>query len=172
MTVTLSYAERWSLINQYRILEILDAANAHDYKLQREALESGFSEEYGESNIYQDELSVDACRHVIDVLNMYRILHFSYQRLSAPDKAAIDPTDIQFEGFDGNEEPRQLSYCKYLLEQGKWQELQRTKADYNSHSSTADRYEKMLQALRTIQGPSNTARARDLTKDEILRIVG
>ena len=76
-----------------------------------------------------EEMSIDECMYVYDVLDMYRVLIRSYEALA--DKDALTFGDVKIIGFDGNNE-------------GKWAE---TLAGYlNSHSMrTMSLYPQMLE---------------------------
>ena len=154
----LTKTERLILANQYRILEELEAKEAERYRNHRIALEEGYALHFSDAfqNI-SDEMSEEECRFVLDVLDLYRALHFSYKKLK--DKAGIDATFVNFPGFDGNNEPHHLAYCEYFCERlGRFAELGPVP---NSHMQMLDIYRRTLHAWEAIGRP------HELTKDQI-----
>ena len=132
--------------NQFKILEKLYPEESEYYSKHRKALECGYKLHYQWvlENIY-DEMSIEECQEVIDILNMYRSLTFSYKNLS--DKSGIDEKDIQFPGFDGNNEINQYSYTNYfIMDLNRFKELKNGSefADFNSHCEMRNRYHRML----------------------------
>ena len=158
----LSKTERLILANQFKILELLDPNEAEGYGNHRIALEDGFTLHYSDAfqNIW-DELPEDECRYVLDVLDMHRALHFSYEKLK--DRAGIEERSIKFSGFDGNNETHHMSYCRYFCDRlGRYKELaDHGHEGYNSHMPTLDMYRRMLGAWEAMGKP------HELTKDQI-----
>ncbi len=172
MRLKLTLVERIILSNQLRILEIVDSGDADYYRRTPDAVTAGYELEYGElaRAMSTDTMNEADSREVVDILNMYRELTFDYGELA--DKSGIEPRDVQFPGFDGNEEPKELGYVEFLLEQGKWRELQRT-GGYNSHSRMLPRYRAMLDAWhrwKSERAAEGTIQRRNLTREEILAI--
>ncbi len=95
-------------------------------------------------------------RFVVDVLDMWTFLERGYEKLSAADKELVDKEaspfgeNVQFSGFDGNNESEHLGIANFLVD-----ELERftrfAKRDLNSHFPTLDRYTSMLRAFRPIR---------------------
>ena len=67
-----------------------------------------------------DEMSVEECRYVYDVLDLYRVLIRSYGELK--DKEGLTPDDVKFAGFDGNNETKRWAFARHLKEEGRWTE--------------------------------------------------
>jgi uncharacterized protein len=164
--MTLTETERLLLVNQFRILEKLDATEADHHHRMAEILERGFTREYSLlTNGFSKEVSATTCEEVCDILDMHRALHYSYTDLE--DKSAIDAADLAFDGFDGNNETEYLSYASFLINGlNYWQESKNAGDGLNSHHSTLDRYRPMLRKWKA------SADKRRLTRDDILRIVG
>lgn len=162
----LSITERWMLANQYRILERLYPDEAGSLNQDRTALEDGYELHYEEAasrvNISMDGMTEDECREVLDILNMYRALTFSYRDL--PEKTGIEERDIEFPGFDGNNEGKQLAYAKYFcaLDEGRFTELGTPE---NSHFPTMNRYRRMLEDWESSENKYK------LTREDIQRIL-
>ncbi len=162
----LTRVERWILSNQYRILAALRPDEADHLEQKCEALDSGYELHYGwlAEHIVEDTMSEDECKEVLDILAMFDGLRLSYKTLS--DKSGIDESDIRFQGFDGNNETKQMGYAQYfcLQDDGRFTDIVNTK-NLNSHMPTMWRYQPMLREFKAI------GKGMDLTKDEILRVV-
>ena len=167
---SLTQVERLQLANQFEILEKLNPQNAECYAEKREILENGYTILYGDvfRTIYE-ELSMEQCRYVYDVLDMHRDLHYSYEQLA--DKSGIKPDEIRFRGFDGNNESKLYSFAEYLKKTGKWQET--LVGGLNSHSMiTINLYPKMLDKYRRIKEKrKDRLGITPLSADEIKEII-
>jgi uncharacterized protein YfbU (UPF0304 family) len=161
----LTPVERWMLSNQFRILEALYPDEAESYAEAREAIENGYELQYDllSQHISEDVMSVEDCNEVIDILNMFRVLKFSYEDLD--DKSEIDEGDIEFGGFDGNHEGKQMAFTRHFCGSGEsYAELNRS-GGFNSHWPMLDRYRQMLAEWK------KSANQHRLTKEDIQRII-
>ena len=142
----LTKKDRLFLINQLLILEKLYPEEQSYYAEHRKALQEGYKLHYSWlfSNL-DDEMSEEECREVLDILEMYRAITFSYKKLK--DKQGVTEEEIKFKGFDGNEETKQFSYVLYFtIDLKRYDEL-KDNAEYpnfNSHFPMLPRYRKML----------------------------
>jgi uncharacterized protein len=170
MPDSLSQVERLQLVNQFEILEKLDPENAKFYAEKREILERGYTILYEKvfNNIFE-EMSMDECNYVFDVLEMHRALINSYDRLT--DKAGLTPSDVAFRGFDGNNESKRYAFAKHLKETGRWEET--LKGKLNSHFiGTMHRYPPMLERWKRIRDQKDDLGAEwGLTADQIKEII-
>lgn len=163
----LSKKDRYIISNQLKILSKLYPSEAYEYENQRKAVEYGYSLNY--SGIFEnifDEMSKEECQEVIDILNMYRAITFSYQNLS--DNSGIEEYYLKFQGFDGNNETDQYSYtCYFILDLNRFQELKYDLEypDLNSHSPMLNKYRKMLDVWK---GCNNKNK---LTKEDVINIL-
>jgi uncharacterized protein YfbU (UPF0304 family) len=166
---TLTPFERLALINQFQILEMLDPGHKEEYTKHRGILEHGYTIFYADVfGGVRNELSIDGCKYVYDVLDMHLALLRSYEEL--PDRSGINPDDIRFRGFDGNNESKNLAFAEYLQEIGSWSEI--LKGGLNSHSlSTVEGYPRMLQRWAEIKGSSGAAGAWKMTADQIKKVI-
>jgi len=142
-----------------------------DYQLQKaRILESGFAGEYWfEVAGFETELSKQDCRRVTDILEMFRIITFSIQRLQKKgekfDKRLL--SDLRFRGFDHNDalEGHMARYVRYQMrDEDRWEELQPQVAEAdngNSHMRMLETYMRMLTEFRRIM----KARARRFDRD-------
>lgn len=147
--MTLSKIERLLLINQFKILEKLYPDEYETYSNNRKALENGYELNYSWFLPSDEVMSEDDCREVLDILNMYRAITFSYKDLY--DKDGINEESLKFNGFDGNEECSQYSYASYLIiDLKRFKELTYGNEfpDLNSHFPMMPKYNKMLKFWR------------------------
>ena len=152
-----SITERLIIANQFKILEKLYPEEAEYYAAHRKALESGYKLHYAEiAENFFDEMSEEECREVIDILDMYRSLTFSFNRL--PDKTGIAESEIHFDGFDGNDETRQYLYAQYfIVDLDRFTELTygQKHPDLNSHGHRLQKYRTMLAVWNSIDDKHN-----------------
>lgn len=161
-----SLRDRLMLSLLHRILArvLPEDANGEDgdeaYQLEKaEILESGFVGEYWfEVAGFETELSKDDSRRVIDILEMFRIITFSIERLEG-DGTPVDEKlawGLRFRGFDHNDslEGHMARYVRYQMRDGdKWEELQPQIDESdggNSHMKMLSIYMRMLTEYRRI----------------------
>jgi uncharacterized protein len=130
------------------------------YQLGRaRVIESGFTGEYWrEVAGFSTELSKRDCDRVLDILDMFRMITFSIQRLEKEGTTVSDELShqLEFRGFDHNDglESHMASYVEFLRSDGRWPELQTQldrNDDGNSHSLVLDTYTRMLAEHRRIK---------------------
>ena len=149
----LNLPQRLILVNQYKILKCLtdNVTEQQDYDNLITALENGYELHYQDCFEYmgENDLTVEECREVLDILEMYRGIIYSYNALKLKkEPTTLKEEDVMFPGFDCNNEYKQLSYVRYfIVDLDRYSEIQElNKTDnYNSHSKWLDRYVRMLQ---------------------------
>jgi uncharacterized protein len=162
--IGLSKKERLFLINQYRILALLDEEQADYYQKCIMILESGYEFNYHDLDQFIDEpMSAEESRETLDILSMFRVLNDSYKRLE--DKSGIEEWQIKFGGFDGNNETGEMAYVKFLAEQDDRFTDVIERGKYNSHCPCLGRYRKMLQYFQR-----NFPDAQILTKEQMQEV--
>jgi uncharacterized protein len=142
--VELTKKERLVLINQFLILEKLYPDEEKYYEEHRIALQHGFALHYQwiVENVW-DDLSEEDCRKVLDALELYRAIIFSFDALG--DKKDLTEATVRFRGFDGNNESHHLAYARYfIVDLGRYEELRRGQEypDFNSHCPMLETYAK------------------------------
>lgn len=161
----LSQKDRLILSNQYRILEALYPDEAEQFARHREIVESGYELAFDwiAEHIDNDPMSEEACEEVRDILDMYRRMGGSFEQLQ--DKSGIDPKDLKFEGFDGNNETGHLNFHEFLAKQGKWAES----PPLNSHGPMLEMYQRMLEVFRPLKRkvPLDNADIRAILAEKI-----
>lgn len=148
--LNLTVKERLVLVNQYRTLAALYPDERHHYLRHVEALESGYELHYRELTVrFADGLSAEDSREVLDILDMYSDLRFSFGHLK--DKTGIEEFEIEFPGFDGNNESERMAYARYFtIELDRFNSLHSgiKKHGLNSHMPTLNIYRRMLPVWR------------------------
>ena len=146
----LNEKDRLIIANQLKILEKLYPEEADYYAKHRKAVEQGYKLHYSWLvEHFYDEMTEDECREVLDILDMYRAIAFSFKKLQ--DKSGIDERSVRFAGFDGNNEGKQFSYAQYfIVDLGRFEELScdAKYPDFNSHREMLGKYRRMLQKWR------------------------
>lgn len=91
-------------------------------------------------------------REVGEILNMWDFMESSYEKFSAKQKERIrkeaEPfgRDVQFRGFDGNNETEHMGIARFLVEE--MERFSRFKGrDFNSHVPSLDAYRRMLRVF-------------------------
>ena len=164
----LSDKDRLIISNQLRILEALYPDEADYYAVQRKAVEQGYQLHYSELTAgFFDEMSLERCQEVLDILEMYRVLTFSAAELNDP---GIDENYyLRFKGFDGNYETSEMLYAQYFVEDlDRYDELKYGSefASFNSHTPMLEKYRCMLSSWRSLQ-----KRSYKLSRDELLTVL-
>lgn len=159
---SLTLAERSVLTSQHKILAALNATDEDCERKQHlkvvEVLTNGFTGEYDSVFAgFDPEISRRECRLVWDLLDMFRVLRFSLERLDEEEIAEIGEyveLALSFKGFDGNDavEARLMRYARFLVDDGRWDEQAKVfeKDRGNSHSPMLGSYRRMLAAFETI----------------------
>jgi len=164
--VELNKFERLLLMNQYRILSLLDQSNADHYNKLHDALENGYVASYRDDLFagIRDGLSVEQCAFVLEVMNMYDALQRSYDALD--NKQGIEEGRTKFPGFESDYEIAQLGYARFIVErEGRFSHLKSVRADFISHTPMLDQYRRMYDVWRL------AANRSELTRDDITAIL-
>lgn len=70
-------AQRLILSNQYKMMTMLDPANAERYRRLQTIIERGYGLQMRELDREFGELKEETCRTIIDIMEMYHALHVS-----------------------------------------------------------------------------------------------
>lgn len=156
----ISDAERLMLL---MLCDIYDSANAlgdFDTDFIRSAVfgEKLWSIPWKYSGIPFDDQDVPGVvKEVLDILDMWSLIEYSYTRLGPEDKlrlqeqAAPFGTAPQFRGFDGNSETSHMSTAEFLVNQlGRFVEFKNR--NFNSHSPLLGAYRRMLDFYLKVRG--------------------
>jgi hypothetical protein len=172
---SLTAVERQQLALLHRILARVvgddnDVDGDKAYQLERaQVLEEGFVGEYSKEFCgMAPELSARDSTFVLDVLDLFRVVTFSMNKLES-DGVDIDEDlrcALRFDGFDANDptEGQMLAYARYLVSEERWAELLDTfsaKNDRgNSHGRRAAMYRRMLDESARIEAERSRDRVR------------
>ena len=159
--------ERLLLMNQYRILSLLDQSKADHYDKLRDALEGGYVASYRDDLFagMRDGLSAEQCAFVVEIMHMYDALQRSYDALD--DKQGIEEERTKFPGFESDYELAHLGYARFVVErEGRFGHLKSVRADFISHTPMLDRYRRMYDVWRL------AGNRYDLTRDDITAMLG
>lgn len=185
----LSFLQRQLLAQQYEILAKLHEADEYvsaHHRKTAEVLREGYAGEYDRVfGAIQQEMSRSECKLVWDILDMFRILSASVDRLPPNDRAALGDDNerrLRFGGFDLNDsrEGRLLGYVHHLVATDRWEEITPRLVDIgdngNSHSRRLPAYERMLAAYMPIEEDRASSKrghsidAELLTVDELKQV--
>jgi len=185
----LSFQQRQTLAHQHEILALLRANDEYESQYHHtmvEVLREGYAGEYDRVfGAMPPEMSRSECKLLWDILDMFRVLSASIDRLSQDDRAALgdDNEDrLQFRGFDLNDsrEGRLLGYVHHLVGTDRWTEIKPRLAEIgdngNSHSPRLASYERMLAVYMPVHEDSTRGKrghsidAWLLTVDELKQV--
>jgi uncharacterized protein len=161
-TKSLSKAERLVLVNQYKTLQAVNAADEHmvkHYHRLEEIFERGYVQLYGTafSDLW-DELPPEVSEEALSILDMHRAMLWSLGQSPNPK----DVERVKFIGFDGNNESDHLGFAEFFTQDGdKYKELH----IFDSHHVTLPRYRRMLEEWKRME------RNPHLTREQIDRIL-
>lgn len=152
--VTLSTKDRALFIYLLKILKN-QGDQDYDYDNMIKALQYGYEYHYGDvfDCLFDEELSAADCREVLDILEMYRGIIYSFNNLKIEGKLkTLTENDVRFPGFDGNNETKQMSYVDYFINDlGRYDEIEElSRGYYNSHSPKMAKYKAMLKIWRSL----------------------
>jgi uncharacterized protein len=185
----LSCPQRHVLAQQHEVLALLQADDEHEsehHHAMATVLREGYAGEYGDVFVdMRSEMARSECKLLWDILDMFRALGGSIDRLSTEDHGVLGDDNehrLRFDGFDRNDtrELRMLGYVHYLVGRGRWAELKPRLVEIgdngNSHSPRLPSYQRMLAAYTPIyEQAAKGARgyaldAALLTVDELKRV--
>lgn len=163
----LSKKERLMLYNQFDILEKLsqDKAEEEYYSRKKEIVSYGFVSEYDTLVEGFEETSKEICEEVKSILSMFRSLETSFSKLS--DKSGIDKDDVEFKGFDENNEFDHYFFLDWYV---KDRYTEYRDKDLNTHYNTLGHYRNMLKKYNAIKSKYHN-KFHLLSKDEIMTII-
>lgn len=162
---TLPLNERRLLSLLHRILARVLPEDANDedgdraYQLElAELLEQGYAREYWREYAgMASELPKWRCEQVVDILQMFRSIKYSVDRLAGEEEPLHEniADGLEFLGFDHNDslEGSLAQYVDFIMRDNRWTELKpqlERNDDGNSHMPMLDVYLRMLGSFRGI----------------------
>lgn len=148
--INLSKVERLILANQYEILGEL--RQDEHYSKVADALRDGHKWLYQQifESVSDDFPDVDA-EHVFAILGIYGDMRNSYAELE--DKSKINEHQLNFPGFDGNNEAEFCSFTDALFKLGHFVDIIDILGK-NTHMPTTAIYRRMIQCWQELGKPN------------------
>ncbi|MFP1557088.1 YfbU family protein [Escherichia coli] len=109
-------AQRLILSNQYKMMTMLNPANAERYRRLQTIIERGYGLQMRELDRQFGELKKKPARTIIDIMEMYHALHVSWSNLQ--DQQSIDERRVTFLGFDAATEATSVMSALWLMWKG------------------------------------------------------
>ena len=136
-------AQRLILSNQYKMMTMLDPANAERYRRLQTIIERGYGLQMRELDREFGELKEETCRTIIDIMEMYHALHVSWSNLQ--DQQSIDERRVTFLGFDAATEARYLGYVRFMVNvEGRYTHFDAGTHGFNAQTPMRGKYQRML----------------------------
>jgi uncharacterized protein YfbU (UPF0304 family) len=146
---------RLLLVNQYRILAILDKDNASSHQINADILEEGHIGLYSSiTDSLSNGSTAEVGEEVHQILTMFRVIDNSLASLDAGERQQLDSKSLEFEGFDANEPEGHYSFARFIMSRlGLYQE--HNPLDLNSHSGLSlPGYRAMLRIYKSFSNRS------------------
>jgi uncharacterized protein len=158
----LTDTERLILANQYEILAVLKSDDS--YARLAEQLRDGHEWLYQQSfDYFAPNMSQEKAEFVVTILGIYSEMRDSYEQLT--DKSGIELHQVQFPGFDGNNEGDLLSFARALRQNERFIDTL-PEHGKNSHMPTREMYGRIIAKWREMGEPHFP-----LTKEQILGLL-
>lgn len=158
----LTDTERLILANQYEILGSLKKDET--YTRLAEQLRDGHEWLYQQNFEYlSSNMSNEDAELVVTILGIYSDIKDSYAQLA--DKSGIETHQVEFPGFDGNNEGELLRFSRALRESDRFVETL-PEHGKNSHMPTRDIYGRMIAKWDELGKPHFP-----LSKDQIVAVL-
>lgn len=142
-------AQRLILSNQYRLMMKLDPDNSGRYQRLQTIVERGYGLQMRELDKDFGRLQEDACREIIDIMEMYHAMQESNKMLDESERAEVDQRRLQFLGFDAATEAQYVHYVRFLVDsEGLYPQFDKADHHFNSQMPMLDKYRRMLATWR------------------------
>jgi uncharacterized protein YfbU (UPF0304 family) len=166
--VDINKAQRLTLVNQYRILALLEPTEAETHSYMASLFEMGLEEELAEWGWLDDQIDHRIAREVIDILTMFEALELSATKIE--DLSGDTLRWLRFRGFDHNQDFDHLRYYEASVARpGHWNHF-KDRQDLNGHSEVLPMYRRMLEEFQPIWRKKLNAMGYDLTKEELVTV--
>lgn len=141
--------KRLTLVNQYRMLAILDRDSSEHWSKAADMVREGWPVESLPDvdvmrSYMRDALTREDQQFVLDALNVFELVQ---DGIEAGLKPGRDHAITEFPGFDGNNETKLMSYARHVVEdERRFEHVQRSAEDFNAHMPTVELYQRMISA--------------------------
>lgn len=122
---------------------------------------------------FEDQETPEVVKEVLDILDMWSFIEYSFEKLSPSDKAILEKEAEpfgrapHFYGFDGNNETEHMSTAEFLVHKlDRFAEFKGR--EFNSHSQAVDSYKRMLTRYMQLR---NKLSFRTLGLDDLISIL-
>lgn len=122
---------------------------------------------------HDEEDDPDDVRFVVDVMEMWHHIESGYAKLSKKDKEKVKReahpfgTDVQFSGFDGNNESSLVGIARFLVrDMGRFEEF--ADRELNSHFPSVDMHRRMLNVFTPMR---DALIGGDLNAAQLVRVL-
>lgn len=174
----LTNPEKLILIMLAEIQEKLDIKDGTNYKLVTNAIysENTWALDWEMPGIVGSfpEQTPPQVKFVVDVLEMWSFIEEGYdsfdpkEKENIKEKASPFGSHVKFSGFDGNNETDEMSIASFLInDMGRFSRFK--KRDMNSHCSSINTYEKMLNVFKPLLSTLNGQ--MHLSADQVISIL-
>ncbi|WP_201534101.1 YfbU family protein [Psychrobacter immobilis] len=110
---------------------------------------------------FEDQDEPEIVKEVLDILDMWNFIEYSYEHLSEKEKEYLDEIvtnpfgkDPKFPGFDGNSESSYMGTASFIVnELDRFEEFKGR--NFNSHSPSLDGHGRMLTVFKEIRETIN-----------------
>lgn len=109
---------------------------------------------------FEDQDDPEIVKEVLDILDMWSLIEFSYGKLSEEDKEYLEKTvapfgkDPKFPGFDGNNESSHMGIASFIVNDlDRFEEFKGR--NFNSHCPSLDGHERMLSVFEDVRKSMN-----------------
>lgn len=159
-------AQRLILSNQYSLMSQMNPENAEKYRRLQTIVERGYGLQMRELDKDFGCLTEEACRNVIDFMELHHALQESYKMLNETNQQHVEARRLQFLGFDAATESQLVHYVRFLTdEEGLYPQFDKSEHQFNSQVPMSEKYQRMLQTWR------NCPRQYHLSATEIQQIL-
>lgn len=168
----LTDSQRCIMLNQLEILKKLkpSADEKKRYERAQDILLYGYEFFYDKACVVGElfsPISEEISKKVYAIFEMFRVLHYSHEKLPQAEKTQVEVSAIKFSGFDGNNEGDYMGFARFLVEKMDLYGEQKG-AKFNSHCPMLRVYDRMLETYKSVASEelqsSNTFSLKGLQK--------
>ena len=170
----LTPVERWILYNQYEIIKTLEVDNRskkhYETEIQQSLLNGYVLANLRLMPMFEEEFSFNDCKEVEDILWMFHAIELAKQDFwrigTSFDFELVDEFFLNFIGFDGHFESKQMQFARYLMKDCRnFETVIPKNDDFNSGTPQMPRYRRMMSAWR------KSTEELKLTNEDLVRIL-
>jgi uncharacterized protein YfbU (UPF0304 family) len=157
--MNLTDGEKLILMMLAEIHEKVGIKNGIDPTFVKEAIWSGnaWGLKWKFPGVFDTSETPESVRdEVLDVLDMWSLIEWSYKDLSKADKARVEKEaepfgkNVRFRGFDGNNESKHLNVARFLIDHlDRYSDFKNR--DLNSHMPSIDAYRRMFKVFESMR---------------------